>query len=561
MTVKKIQLISDKARKRICAGAIAVLTATATFMTVPSGTAFTEGGIAEAADRPVSISSCVISGDQVVCSISCKSLPASDDGMFYLYADEVYEDGAKGKVVAKTSRAKNAQFSFALNLNSADSNLSRKFLVAVRRGGSMVQVSNEHYITNPEAVAAHTSARMTTGKKGILPDQFKLTSDEIRDLGIKQVVYNMNLGYLCGETTDAQYPTISYQYDGQTYKFNGKIVTEYDNIVKVFNLQGIEVTMAILNNGAEATQDLIHPLAKDGHTWSALAWPGYAFNTAEPVGTKHLEAIAAFLGERYSGTENCGQVDNWIIGNEVNARTECYYLGTDDLDVNVNNYVKAFRIFYNGIRSQNAGAQIYNSLDQEWARKSNPGCFLSKDYLDRFNYYMNREGNIDWGLSFHPYDAPLYDPYAWKGQAVYVKNNIKTPYITMQNLHILTDYMQQKDFLAPSGDVRSISLAEIGFTSSFGEDLQAASVAYGYLVAEANPYIDSFMLFRQTDDAHEMESNLALGLCGTDGSHKMAYDVYRNIDGADAASAKKTASDIIGMDIDQMIASGTFLTR
>ena len=70
-------------------------------------------------------------------------------------------------------------------------------------------------------------------------------------------------------------------------------------------------------------------------------------------------------GERYSGTENCGQVDNWIIGNEVNARTECYYLGTDNLDTNVNSYVKAFRIFYNGIKSQNAGAQIYNSLDQE----------------------------------------------------------------------------------------------------------------------------------------------------------------------------------------------------
>ena len=107
----------------------------------------------------------------------------------------------------------------------------------------MVQVSNEHYITNPEAVAVHTSARMTTGKKGILPDQFKLSTNELKDLNVKQAVYNMNLGYLCGETTDAAYPTIAYEYDGQTYYFNGKIVTEYDNIIKVFNMQGIQVTM------------------------------------------------------------------------------------------------------------------------------------------------------------------------------------------------------------------------------------------------------------------------------------------------------------------------------
>ena len=557
-----MKLTDSMVGKRVCMTGMAVVTVMTFLFTTPGKLLVPQGSdIAAAAERPVSVDSCLISQDQVICSASCKTIPTSDDGIFYLFADEVYEDGVQGKIIARAERGKKATFTFPLNLNTPDSNLSRKFLVAVKSGGSMVQVSNEHYITNPEAVAVHTSARMTTGKKGILPDQFKLSTNELKDLNVKQAVYNMNLGYLCGETTDVAYPTIAYEYDGQTYYFNGKIVTEYDNIIKVFNMQGIQVTMAILNNGAEATKDLIHPLARDGHTWSALAWPGYAFNTAEKDGTKHLEAVAAFLGERYSGTENCGQVDNWIIGNEVNARTECYYLGTDNLDTNVNSYVKAFRIFYNGIKSQNAGAQIYNSLDQEWARKSNPGCFLSKDYLDRFNYYMCREGNIDWGLSFHPYDAPLYDPYAWKGQAIYVKNDISTPYITMQNLHILTDYMNQTEFLNPQGQTRNISLAEIGFTSSFGEELQAASVAYGYLVAEANPYINGFLLFRETDDSHEMESNLALGLCGPDGTHKMSYDFYKNIDGPNAAEYKKRASDIIGMDIDQMISSGTFVTR
>ena len=40
-----------------------------------------------------------------------------------------------------------------------------------------------------------------------------------------------------------------------------------------------------------------------------------------------------------------------------------------------------------------------------------------------------------------------------------------------------------------------------------------------------------------------------------------AYDFYKNIDGPNAAEYKKKASDIIGMDIDQMISTGTFVTR
>ena len=216
---------------------MAVATVMTFFFATPGKLLIPQGSdIAAAAERPVSVDSCLISQDQVICSASCKTIPTSDDGIFYLFADEVYEDGVQGKIIARAERGKKATFTFPLNLNTPDSNLSRKFLVAVKSGGSMVQVSNEHYITNPEAVAVHTSARMTTGKKGILPDQFKLSTNELKDLNVKQAVYNMNLGYLCGETTDVAYPTIAYEYDGQTYYFNGKIVTEYDNIIKVFNI-------------------------------------------------------------------------------------------------------------------------------------------------------------------------------------------------------------------------------------------------------------------------------------------------------------------------------------
>jgi len=508
--------------------------------------------VVEAAGRVVNIDSCTISGSNVVVNVSTSSLPSTDDGKYYLYADEVYEDGCVGTVVATTASSSSATFTFPLNYYSDNSNLSKKFLVAIKSNGQMVQVSNEHYITNPEAIATKTAARNDHGMKGILPT----TADEatFKDLGIAQMVYNVYLGDIVGPASDPS-KTIAFSYNGKDYQFNGEVLDQYDGFVNWCKYNNFQLTMTILNNKTDAGADLIHPLAKDGYDC-----PGYAMNTYEDGGTQHLKAIAAFLAQRYSSGAY-GTVDNWVIGNEVNARTSWYYLNSTNFELNVSEYVKAYRIFYNEIKAVNANARIYTSFDQEWTRKSNPGSFTSKDYLDRFNYYINREGNIDWSLSFHPYNAPLFDPYAWKQQAEYVSNKITTPYITIENIYLLTDYMCQSSFLNPSGQVRDIALSEIGFTSSFGEDAQLASITYAWTMAESNPYISSFILFREIDDAHEMESHIAQGLKNLDGTKKLSYDAYKNLGTANAASVKAQASSIIGYDVDTLVANKTFMSR
>lgn len=508
----------------------------------------------EAAGRPVSINSCLISGADVVCQLSTGSVPASDDGKFYIYADEVFQDGTTGSIVATVDAGTSVSASFPLNYNSAESNLSRKFLVAVKQNGQMVQVSDEHYITNPEAIAAYTAGRMDNGIKGILPDLTKSSKEEVQELGIKQVVYNMAVDDICSAASEPG--ALPFDYNGKTYYFNGNMISKFDSMFKSFNNYGVQVTIVLLNRGESPySQDLIHPKAVGAEC------PGYALNVEDQAGVDHLKAIGAFLAQRYSGKFGCGQVDNWILGNEVNARTSWWYTNSDSLDFNVGIYVKAFRIIYNEMKSMNANVRIYNSIDQEWNRKSNPGSFLAKDYLDRFNYYVTREGNIDWGLSFHPYNSPLYDPYAWNGPAVWVQNSITSPYITMQNLDILVNYMHQSNFLNPAGQVRSISLAEIGYTSSFGSEQQEASIVYGYLKAASFPEIDAFILFRQTDEASEMESHLALGLFDLNGNKKPSYEIYKNLGTANEASAKARASEIIGMDIDEMISQNIMWTR
>lgn len=512
------------------------------------------GSHVQAAGRPVSISSCQIAGGNVNCTLKASGVPSGDDGKYYIYANEVFQDGPVGTVVATVDAGASVTVSFPLNYNTEDSNLSRKFLVAVKRDGQMIQVSDEHYITNPEANAAYTTGRMNRGIKGILPEISAIASGELRELGVQQVVYNMYLDEICAAPGESG--TISFAYNGQTYYFSNGRITHYDQMVKGFNNQGMQVTMVLLNRGGTAgSQDLVHPLA------TGAECPSYALNVEESGGVEHLKAVCAFLGQHYSGSTGNGQIDNWILGNEVNARTSWWYMDSSNLDVNVSAYVKAFRIFYNELKAMNANVWVYNSIDQEWGRKSNPGSFLAKDYLDQFNYYISREGNIDWGLSYHPYNSPLYDPYAWNGPAVWVKNSVSTPYITMQNIDILIDYMHQSKFLNPSGQMRSISLAEIGYTSYFGDENQEASVAYGYLKAASLPDVDAFMLFRFKDDAHEMESKLSLGLTNLDGSHKPAYDIYKQLGTGSEGAAKARASEIIGMDIDQMISENIVWTR
>ena len=63
----------------------------------------------------------------------------------------------------------------------------------------------------------------------------------------------------------------------------------------------------------------------------------------------------------------------------------------------------------------------------------------------------------------------------------------------------MTDYLQKEEFLTDSGEVRHVILSEIGYTSSQGQDLQAASFVYAYKVIEANQYIDSMLFSRETD--------------------------------------------------------------
>ena len=112
---------------------------------------------------------------------------------------------------------------------------------------------------------------------------------------------------------------------------------------------------------------------------------------------------------------------------------------------------------------------------------------------------------------------------------------------------MVTDYLQQEEFLMEDGEVRPVTISELGYTSSDGEDVQAAAIVYAYKAAEANPHIESVLFSRQTDAVEEMEQGLALGINYMDGSRKYVYNVYKYMDTEEQEKYTDFAKKIIGI--------------
>lgn len=504
---------------------------------VGNGLAAADGAIqAEAAEAySVKNTAAVIQGNNVVVTSTASAVPSSDDGVYHLLASKVNQADSAGTEVAVAQAGAAATFVFPLNKNTASSNLSRKFTVCVKRGGAYVAVSNPIYVQNPEAIATHTSARRDHGKKGLLPESTLLSRGTLKASGIQQITYNVLVGDILSGSG------ITYNYNGKTYTFSQAAVGQLDNLVPMMNGQGIQVTLILLNNW-KAGGTYVHPLSRDNTSQNY-----YAFNTVDQAAVEKLEALASFLGQRFSGTGH-GTVDNWVVGNEINARSPWHYMtASAGINVFTAEYAKAFRIFYNGLKSENANCRVYTCVDNEYAAADSALHYAGQAWLALFNQEISASGNIGWDVAVHPYNYPLYDQLVWLQPVNYptkVNHTQSTPYITMANIEIFTDFMSTPAMLAPNGQVRSIICSEQGYVSTPSEDYQAAAVVYAYMQALNNQHIDAFILAREMDHPVEIAQGLATGVRNLSGTAKKALTWYIT---AESGDTQRAASAVIGV--------------
>ena len=229
----------------------------------------------------------------------------------------------------------------------------------------------------------------------------------------------------------------------------------------------------------------------------------------------------------------------------------------------VREYMKAFRVFYTAIKSVNSNDRLYFSTDFFW-NEPEPSLvkYSAKDVINTFGAMVKAGGDINWGLSYHPYPDPLTEPEFWDddetGRATESPDTI---IVNFNNLHIMTDHLNRPELLAPDGSTRSVILSEQGFSSKSAtrgdvEKIQAAALAYAYYIADSNQDIDAIIMNRQVDNVYETKTSVALGLWECDMSspdvikhtkRKLSWAVFRTIDRKSSLENTEFAKEIIGI--------------
>ncbi len=357
------------------------------------------------------------------------------------------------------------------------------------------------------------AASSTTSKKGI---QISGPQDmeQAVELGCSVVFINIRVSDLISRTD--QYWGTSFSVDGKKYYMNSSTLMYYNTQFEYAKENGVEkIYVEIYSEEFEGLTDT---------TESSAVY--HAFDTASTNGKKIVQNVFETLC-KYMGSN----VDYWIIGNEVNDQHQYYEMGTSSLSTYVKNYEKAMRLMYDAAIEYNSDAGVMVCLDHEW--NSTEG--------DRFNAMelltelasITEDDDYNWGVALHPYPEPLTSAIFWDDEDSQAYDSEDTVRITMHNLDVMTDFMQESS-MKYNGKVRHIAITECAFNAlddgTEDQTLQAAAYSYAYYKAEANKYIDTFIIRSYQDASSEAEQGMCFGLIDLNGDKREVYNVLKFID-------------------------------
>lgn len=439
-----------------------------------------------------------VNEDTVTVKATIKKQVKSSDDFYYLVKVNPSNKTAVNSL-GKVFKGKKVTF----NLDAEDKvNVVSKFAIAVKQSGKYKVISKPTYISNPEKTAFNKMEYVKpASKKGIHG-----TSDV--NLGAKNTMCNININDLI--TTKGK--GTAYKYNGKTYYFSDT----QQGYVRECNENGISVTLMIYMPWNDKNSYLIHPAARN------KGYYFYALNTVDEKARETLEAAFCYLGEAF-GQEDC-YVSNWVLGNEVNSQKMWNHAGNLSLSEYTKSYAQLFQMLSYGVKSSYANTRVFVPLDSAWAIPVSTMGWNAKTFLTSFDKALEEENpKTKWNLAYHAYSFPITSSAYSSNQ--YITNSSNSPYVTMKNIEVLTNYIKKH-----YGSKTRIILSEQGYTADLGEDVQAASIAYGYYKAEFNSMIDAFIIRSMYDHAGEAAQGLSMGLSSASGKHRQAYTVFKYMD-------------------------------
>lgn len=314
----------------------------------------------------------------------------------------------------------------------------------------------------------------------------------------------------------------AFSFEGNTYYFN---FSNLESFIQYCNSQGLtcNIQFMLVWNGSPDTAWLVEPQARV---------PGVnGFNMyAMDVSGEGRQAYRAFWRALMQWCAARGyHIDDFILGNEVNAPNTWNYFGTTDVNTCTEKYAISFLDMYQAVREYTNVSRCSICLDHSWTWDNGGTSIGTKAFMDNFHTKvtaLNGGIPVDWCLSMHLWPARLDWATIWKpwNGLKLATNSINTFYVDGSNLKIMTDYIKNT-----FGASHRVMMTEQGFVRNQGDQVQAASLAYTYYACLYDDMVDSFILHDSDGDGQAAALS------------PLAQEVFQKIGSVDAADQQRVA--------------------
>ena len=441
----------------------------------------------------------------------------------------------KGTTLPAPLKLNENQFSLILPrmVGTRDRLFSGWRIKAMRPNGSKhAFLSARHYATEFKTTELIATAPLRPeNQKGLSGFSTRGPKSDLLELGIKAVTINLVLNRFISDSDGPGRELIPAP--GAPVYFKNSAFLALDQLIEYCRQHNIIVTAIVLiprTKRSEAHAILQHPEAESG----VYTMP----NLSTSRGTSIYGYLLSRIAKRYSNPDQApGVITNWIAHNEVDYHPVWTNMGKQPDEIYLETYYRSMRMIYNSTRVFNPNARVFISLTHNW-NVTNPKRWeqLSpKHTLLALQRYSIQEGDFAWGVAYHPYPQSLFAKTAWEDTNI--TNGFDSPLITIQNLHVLGDFLNQSSMKQSDGSRRGVLLSEQGFHTPTYEQAdqnrQAGSLHYAMQRIRNLPWIESFHYHRWVD--HPNEGGLKLGLRTLPtqehphGERKRAWSVYQAI--------------------------------
>lgn len=368
--------------------------------------------------------------------------------------------------------------------------------------------------SHEKATRADVMEPNANNKKGVQGTEVA-ESENLADLSLNHIMLNVDLTQVIN--TDGT--GTPYTYNGKTYYYNeqeGSYMKVWQARVKEYRDQGITMTFCLVMSWSDNTR--VQKLMYNPTPGKVY----YALNVTNSEAREEIAALLHYMANRFGYSDTF--VQNWRVGNEVNVSHDYNYTGAGTGNIPLKPTIvtlaaQSYDLLERALEDENPYAKAFVSVTHDWNYSNEGKGVPTRDFIDAF---ASTTATKNWNLDFHAYPPKMSEQVWTKASASYLTHDVTTNTICAPNLEVLTNYVKNN-----YGTNHRIALSEQSFDSTYGQEEQAAMIAYTYYAAARNDMIDNviFTTWRDTNSVYHDYYNM--GMVDYNGNRKASYQVFK----------------------------------